>query len=168
MGLRTWGAVCAVATMVALAPGFCRPAIADDRELCKTEKGDAAIAACTRAIESKKFKRKKFKRTLSLLYTNRGVEYEIKKEWDKATADHSEAIKVDPKNYAAYNNRGNAYAAKGSYDLAIADFDEAIKLKPEYADAYFNRSIAKRYKGDFSGADADVAQAKALDPALGN
>jgi len=154
--------------MVVLAPGYCGPASADDREQCKTEKGDAAIAACTRAIESKKFKRKKFKRTLSLLYSNRGVEYELKKEYDKAIADHNEAIKIDPKNHAAYNNRGNAYVAKGSFDLAIADYDQAIKLDPKYADAYFNRAIAKRNKGDFSGADADIVQAKALNPAIGN
>jgi tetratricopeptide (TPR) repeat protein len=106
---------------------FYKPAAADDREICKNASGDAAIAACTRAIESKKYAKKKFKRTLSLLYANRGVEYEIKKEFDKAVADHDESIKVDPKNWAAYNDRGNAYAGKHDCDHAIADYDEAVK-----------------------------------------
>ena len=44
---------------------FYKPAAADDREICKTASGNAAIAACTRVIESKKYAKKKFKRTLS-------------------------------------------------------------------------------------------------------
>jgi tetratricopeptide (TPR) repeat protein len=157
----------AVAIAMAMGLSFYKPAAAaDDRETCKTASGDAAIAACTRAIESKKYSKKKFKRTLSLLYTNRGVEYEIKKEFDKAIADHDEAIKVDPKNWAAYNNRGNAYAGKGDYDHAIADYAAAVKLNPKYAEAFYNRDLAKRNKGDVTGADADIAQAKELQPGI--
>lgn len=105
---------------------FYKPAAADDREICKTASGNAAIAACTRVIESKKYAKKKFKRTLSLLYADRSVEYDIKKELDEVIADHDESIKLDPKNWAAYNNRGNAYASKHHYDHAIAEYDEAV------------------------------------------
>jgi tetratricopeptide (TPR) repeat protein len=167
MQFRTGRIFLAVAIASVMVLSFYKPAAADDREICKTASGDAAIEACTRAIDSKKYSKKKFKRTLSLLYTNRGVEYAIKKEFDKAIADHDEAIKVDPKNWAAFNNRGNAYVGKRDYDRAIADYDEAVKLNPKYADAYYNRGLAKRNKGDSAGADVDIAQAKALQPGIG-
>jgi tetratricopeptide (TPR) repeat protein len=161
---RVFPTIAIVAVMVL---GFRTSAAADDRDLCKTATGDAAIAACTRAIESKKFNAKKQKRTLSLLYTNRGVEYEIKKDYEHAVADQDQAIKIDPKNPLPYNNRGNVYAAKQDYARAIADFDQAIKLNPKYAEAFFNRGLAKRNKGDAAGGEEDIAQAKALQPGIG-
>ncbi len=161
---RPWWVACVIVIAFVMASAWCGSAAADDRETCKTASGDAAIQACTKAIDSKKYKNKKFKRTLSLLYTNRGVEYEIKKEFDKAIADHDEAIKVDSRNWVAYNNRGNAYAGKREYDKAIADYDQAIKLNPKYAEAYYNRGLAKRNKGDATAGDADIAQAKELQP----
>jgi len=149
--------------------GFSRAAAAaNDRETCKTASGSVAIEACTRAIASKKYRSKKQKRTLSLLYTNRGVEYEVEKDFDKAIADHSEAIKVDPKNPAAYNNRGNAYAGKRDYAHAVADYDMAVKLNPKYAEALYNRGLAKHNKGDWAGGDADIAAARKLQPGIGN
>ena len=167
MQFRAGKVFLAIAIATAMGLSFYKPAAAaDDRETCKTASGDAAIAACTRAIESKKYAKKKFKRTLSLLYTNRGVEYEIKKEFDKAIADHDQAIKIDPKNWAAFNNRGNAYAGKRDYDHAIADYDAAVKLNPKYAEAFYNRGLAKRNKGDVTAGDADIAQAKELQPGI--
>jgi tetratricopeptide (TPR) repeat protein len=158
---------CVIALAILVASASWGSAAADDRETCKTATGDAAIEACTRAIESKKYNNKKFKRTLSLLYTNRGVEYEIKKDSARAVADHDQAIKIDPKNWVPYNNRGNVYAAKQDYDHAIADFDEAIKLNPKYADALFNRGMAKRNIGDLAGSETDIAQARELKPGIG-
>ena len=157
----------AIAIAAVMVLGNCNSAAADDRDLCKTASGDTAIEACTRAIDSKKFKGKKQIRVLSLLYTNRGVEYEIKKDYDKAIADHDQAIKVDPKNPAPYNNRGNAYIGKQDYEHALADFDQAIKLNPKYAEAYFNRGMAKRNHGDMGGSEEDIAQAKLLQPGIG-
>ena len=126
--------------MIVMVLTFCRPAAADDRETCKTSSGDVAIDACSSAITSGKFKG----RTLSLLYTNRGVEYVIKDNVDRAIADHDQTIKLDPKNSLAFNNRGNAYDAKRQFDRAIVDYDQAIKLNPKYAAAFYNHGIAKR------------------------
>ena len=41
---------------------------------------------------------------------------------DKAIADFSEAIRLDPKRADAYYGRGTAYGHKGEYDKAIADY----------------------------------------------
>src|SRR6185312_1208918 len=113
----------AIAIAAVMVLGNCNSAAADDRDMCKTASGETAIEACTRAIDSKKFNNKKQVRVLSLLHTNRGVEYEIMQEYDKAIADHDLAIKIDPKNPAPYNNRANAYLAKQDYEHAVVDFD---------------------------------------------
>jgi tetratricopeptide (TPR) repeat protein len=157
----------AIAIAAVMVLGYCNFAAADDRDLCKTASGDTAIEACTRAIDSKKFNNKKQARVLSLLYTNRGVEYEIKKDYEKAIADHDQAIKVDPKNPAPYNNRGNVYLAKNDFEHALADFDQAIKLNSKYAEALFNRGMAKRNHGDMAGSEEDIAQANLLQPGIG-
>lgn len=157
----------AIAIAAVMVLGNCNSAAADDRDLCKTASGDTAIEACTRAIDSKKFSNKKQIRVLSLLYTNRGVEYLIKKDLEHAIADHDQAIKIDPKNPAAYNNRGNGYLAQQDYERAIADFDMAVKLNPKYAEAFFNRGMAKQNHGDLAGGETDIAQAKELQPGIG-
>jgi tetratricopeptide (TPR) repeat protein len=157
----------AIALAAVMGLGVCKAAAADDREACKTATGGSAIEACTRAIASKKYKGRKQRHTLSLLYTNRGVEFAKMKNYDKAIADHDKAIKIDPKNALAYNNRGNAYAAKQDYVHAIADYDMAVKLNAKFAEALFNRGIAKRGKGDWTAGDADIAQARQLQPNIG-
>jgi tetratricopeptide (TPR) repeat protein len=56
------------------------------------------------------------------------------KNWtDKAIADFTEAIRLDPKAADAYYNRGNAYGHKGDTEKAKADFDQAKRLgyKPQ-------------------------------------
>ncbi len=157
-----------IALVVAMGFGIGKPAAAaDDRDTCKTAAGDTAIEACTRAIASKKYRSRKQRTTLSLIYTNRGVEYARKKEYDKAIADHDKAIKLDPKNALAYNNRGNAHAAMGDYGMAVDDFDMALKLKPDFAEALFNRGLAKRGKGDWKAGDEDMAKARQLQPTVG-
>ena len=47
---------------------------------------------------------------------------------DKAIADYTEAICLDPACAKAYRNRTNAYVHRKDYDRAIADFTEALRL----------------------------------------
>ena len=110
-----------VATMVAL----CGPANADDRETCKTASGDPAISACSRAIASKKYKGN----VLSILYTNRGVEFGAKGELDRAIKDHDQAIKLDANNALAFNNRGIVKLKKGDKESGEADIAKAKELQ---------------------------------------
>jgi tetratricopeptide (TPR) repeat protein len=71
-------------------------AAADDSALCVRGSGDDAIAACTRAINSGRFDR----RNLAMIYSNRGLQWERKQDYDKAFKDHNEALRLDP-TYAA-------------------------------------------------------------------
>ena len=74
------------------------PATADDAMLCSTETGDAAVAACTRAINSGAGRP-------SINYNSRGEAYRSKGDMDRAIADYTEALRLDPKNAIAYVNR---------------------------------------------------------------
>jgi len=77
----------------------------------------------------------------------------------RAIADFSRAIELNPKSVPAYVNRGTAKQNEGDLDGAIADFNQAIELDPRIALAYNNRGNAKQAKGDLDGAIADFNQA---------
>ncbi|WP_439394981.1 tetratricopeptide repeat protein [Bradyrhizobium sp. PMVTL-01] len=134
------------------------PAAADDDATrCSREAGDVAIAACTRAINSGAGQP-------SINYNNRGLAYRRKGENDRAIADYTEALRLNPKYAIAYNNRGLAFSEKGENDRAIADYNEALRLDPKYAIAYNNRGLAYWRKGENDRAIADYNEALRLNP----
>src|SRR5262245_40672190 len=90
---------------------------------------DQQITGCTNAIQSGKYSGK----DLSWAYFSRGSAYYTRGDFDRAIADYSEVIRLDPKSASAYGGRGLAYFDKGDFDRAIADYNEAIKLDPKSA-----------------------------------
>ena len=58
---------------------------------------------------------------------------------DRAIADFTEAIELQPDFADAYYNRGIAYHEKREYDRAIVDYTMTIGLKPDLVEAYNNR-----------------------------
>jgi tetratricopeptide (TPR) repeat protein len=103
-----------------------RPAAADDAKTCAYQSGDVAIAACTRAIKSGKYKGYE----VAIKYLNRGAEWKIKKDYDRAFADYNEAIRLSATYAEAFYNRCIVYRIKEDYDHALADCNQAIKLGP--------------------------------------
>jgi tetratricopeptide (TPR) repeat protein len=91
-----------------------------------------------------------------------GYAAQEKGDLDKAIADYTEAIRIDPAYTHAHYNRGLAYCRKGQWDKAIADCTEAIRLDPRYAGSYHLRGHAYRMKGEPDKAQADFAKAKEL------
>ena len=67
------------------------------------------------------------------VYYSRGYEYFAKKDYDRAIADFTQAIKLDPNDAIAYGRRAKAYFAKGDYASAIVDYTQDIKLAPNGA-----------------------------------
>jgi tetratricopeptide (TPR) repeat protein len=134
----------------------------DDAALCRTESGDAAIAACTRAISSGKLK----DHNLAVAYDKRGVELDRKSESDKAIADYDEALRLDPGFAAVHLNRARVFRKKREFDRAIADYADAIRTNPKYALAYNGRGLIFSDKAEYDRAIADFDAAIALDPRL--
>ena len=124
---------------------------------------DIRIVACTRNIQSGRFTGQ----NLAVAFTNRGLAYKSKGQWDRAIADFSEAIRLKPDFVTAFNNRGNIYYGKRQYDRAIMDYDEAIRLKPDLAEAFSNRGNVYRKKGQFDRAIEDYDKAIHLKPGDG-
>lgn len=101
---------------------------------------------------------------VSYAYNSRGCEYDEIKEYEKAIADYTKAIDLNPQYAEAYNNRGNAYCAEGEDRQALNDYNKAINLNPNYATAYGNRSDIFVSKGMFREAQKDIEKALKLNP----
>ena len=179
MGPRGYGACVAVIATLLSAGTFVRPATADDGEVCANESGDIAIAACTRAIESGKYKGK----SLAIKYLNRGAEWKLKKNLERALADYEAAIRLDRDNAEAYYNTCIVYKEKEDYDRALTNCNKAIAIGApsnslstttsspsslthnQSASDYFTvRGDVYSRKKDYSRAIADYSKAVQLDP----
>ena len=121
---------------------------------------DVQISGCTAVLQSDRTSAG----NRAVAYTNRGMAYAGKKDYDRAIADFNEAIKINPNLAMAYNNRGSAVQSKGDYDRAIADCSEAIRIDPNYAVAYSNRGNLFDAKGRREEAIADFRRALAINP----
>jgi lipoprotein NlpI len=118
------------------------------------------ISGCTLVILSGR----ESQRNLASAYFNRGIAYKNKGDFDRAIADYTQAIQLNPKDAKPHVNRANAYSDKGDFDRAVADYNEAIQLDPKFAFAYLNRGLANLFTGALPKAIADLNQASELDP----
>jgi len=78
----------------------------------------------------------------ALNYSERGIAWLSKRQYDKAIEDFSEVIRLDPRNFSAYGNRGMAWASKKETEKAFDDYDESIRLNPKNVLLYGNRGNA--------------------------
>jgi tetratricopeptide (TPR) repeat protein len=93
------------------------------------------------------------------LLDRRADVYRRKGEREKALADYTRLIALDPQSRDAWNTRGLLYQELGEYDKAIADFTACIPLSPEgYGTYWSNRGIAYYEKGDWDAALADLSK----------
>ena len=75
-------------------------------------------------------------------YLKRGEDFSGVHQYDRAIADYTTAIQLNPDYAEAYNDRGFAYYLKGDAERAIADYTRAIELRPNYPKAYNSRGVA--------------------------
>jgi tetratricopeptide (TPR) repeat protein len=102
----------------------------------------------------------------ALALAHRGRAWHEQREYQKALADLSEAIRLDSDRSAWYSNRGMVYERLGEYDRAISDYGEALRRDPLDAQSYNNRGLAYRAKKDNIQAINDFSQAIRLDSSL--
>ena len=83
-------------------------------------------------------------------FNTRGLAWYGKKELDKAFADFTKTVELDPKNYLAYGNRGRVWADRNEHAKVITDYDKAIALNPKAVNpvGYRAVSLAKLKKYD--------------------
>lgn len=108
--------------------------------------GNASIDAYTREIEQNP-------KDVDA-YFNRGMMYNGKDN-DKAIADFSMVIQLEPNKARGYLYRGIAYRNAGQYDNAVRDFDKAISMEPQNSLNYLNRGMAYYLAKNYDKARAD-------------
>jgi tetratricopeptide (TPR) repeat protein len=64
----------------------------------------------------------------------------MRKEWDAAIADYTEAIRLNPQDAGAINKRVLLCVLLQQYDKAIEDYSTALHLRPTSIDAISNRA----------------------------
>jgi lipoprotein NlpI len=102
---------------------------------------------------------------------NRGVVYLAIGDFDKAIADFSEAIRINPRLFMAYQNRGVAHQVRGEHGLALADAQRALSLCREHPgfhgylpDLHVNRAISYKFLGEFDRAMDEAELALRVNP----
>ena len=59
-----------------------------------------------------------------------------KGDYDRAVADCTDAIRLEPRFAGALWGRAAVYCEKKEYETAIRDCSDAIRLEPKFAGAY--------------------------------
>ena len=96
-------------------------------------------------------------------YLLRGRAFEKDGEVEKAVADYTKAIALNPRFTEAYNNLGMIYGKARIYDQAIEIFSRSISLDPSRATSFNNRGRTYVYLGQYEKALEDLNRAIALD-----
>jgi CHAT domain-containing protein/Tfp pilus assembly protein PilF len=121
---------------------------------------DQRIQSCTEAIAQNAAN----KRQLTSAYNLRGSAYAQKGDFDRAIADLTKGIELDPSQAVVHAARGEAYRFRGDVDRAIADYNKALELDPKRATAYHSRGLALASKGNYAAGIADLTKAIEADP----
>ena len=121
-------------------------------------KFDIGLAACSRTINSGRFKDK----GLASIYRARASWKQKTGELDAALADYGISIRMEPDNVETYDYRAKVYQQQGNLDLALAEYDHATKVDPTNAPAYFRRGPNYEKKGDLAKARAEYNSASAV------
>ena len=84
--------------------------------------------------------------------------YGNRADYQRAIADASRAIELDPKCTDAYANRGRAFLATGRLDSAVRDCTRAIELDSKCAKALASRGEAYDALGQLDNALQDYTR----------
>ena len=118
---------------------------------CVGKQHNQAIRYYTQGIEN-----------LHDIFLNRGFCYHLSGEYDKAIADYTQVISINPKSFIAYSNRSWSYNEKREMDKAIEDCNQALKINPKYALAYENLGEAYYLKEEYGKAWENIRKAQGL------
>lgn len=138
---------------LAISPAVAQTRRADPFAVCKSDKTETGIAACTAVIKGRGDRK-----TKATAFLSRGQIHWAMKRFAEAESDYGETIKLAPNFAALYRDRGQIRFARGDRAGAMADFSVAIEKDPFNADNHANRGYLKLLDYDFTGADIDIGQ----------
>ncbi|MGD8567707.1 MAG: tetratricopeptide repeat protein [Gammaproteobacteria bacterium] len=121
---------------------------------------DETIASFTKVINSGRLQDS----ALAEVYRERGIHYADLGHYDKAVADFTDAVKLNPKYVTAFIGRANAYAKLEQYKAAYQDFATAQQLSPKNTAIYVMRGSLNFLLGRFKDAIADYRYYLSLKP----
>lgn len=99
---------------------------------------DQGIGYCNNAILRGDLTR----RDLAATYSNRGIIHAKSGKYEKALADHDQAVRLKPDMPQVHINRGNALFRVLEYEEALTEFDKAIATNAGLiATALFNKAL---------------------------
>jgi serine/threonine protein kinase/tetratricopeptide (TPR) repeat protein len=131
--------------------------------LCELGRGPEDFACAARIFSGCLLKRPDHAHA----YACRAIAYNKLARHDKALADASRAIELDPTNADAWSHRGIACYFLLRPDQAVTDISRAIKLEPKLASAWNNRGCTyHKYFAQYDKALADFSKAIELEPGL--
>ena len=133
------------------------PLLGDDLGAClnRQTEAKARIDACERVLAAGQATGK----DLSIALAIHGNALTARRDYDKAIAAYTDALKSDPDNAAILDARGIAYERKGQDDSAIADYDLALQKRPNFAAPYNNRGTVHLRRGELQSALDDLSAA---------
>lgn len=139
---------CAALLVLAAAAHAAEP----DETRCtdRMEAPDIRVGACSRLIESGRFRNDAMK--LGTWYFNRGHAHRSNREDELAAADYGRTLEVLPQATNAANSRGDIRFKQGKYREAAEDFALAIKLEPENGQALNNLGLAQTHLRQYEAA----------------
>jgi tetratricopeptide (TPR) repeat protein len=89
-------------------------------------------------------------------FTNRGIIFHRRTQYDRAIANATEAIRWNPLNPSAWNNRGNALIELKMFDEAIADFTHLTVMNPRGVEGWYGRANTYFIWGKHDNALEDI------------
>jgi tetratricopeptide (TPR) repeat protein/predicted aspartyl protease len=101
-------------------------------------------------------------------YARLGAAHASRHEFERALADLSKAIELDPNESEYFYARAKVYTQTGQTSLALADLDGVLALKPEFIEAHISRAQIRLGQKDKLGALTDLDAAAALAPPHGD
>ncbi|MGD9925776.1 MAG: caspase family protein, partial [Pseudorhodoplanes sp.] len=146
-------------------PAIAAPVIpqvpAEEQAICSNRASapNSVISACSTVIASGALSG----RTLAITYHQRALAYRQINDSDRAIADATESIRLDPSQAGYFLTRCLAHYSKQNYGPAIADASDAIRLDPKSVSAYVNRAALHALTDDYDRALADTDEALRLD-----
>ena len=154
---------CVFAALIALLASSPQSTRADDWADCLPQGApDKIVAACTAVIDQGG----RSGADLAKAHARRGFQLERLGQRDRALADFTRAVELDPANPSGYMGRGFYYAQRQDWAKALAEFDQALERAPSDARIHTARGRALLGLGQIEAGIASHNRAIAIDPMI--